>query len=78
MENTLGQYCINVSDIDRAVEFWEGVFERLVKTAAWKKYLDDNQVEDSFMKSTQLATEAEEFIAQRRQIYKEAGITMYR
>jgi lactoylglutathione lyase len=25
MENTLGQYCINVSDIDRAVEFWEGV-----------------------------------------------------
>lgn len=25
MENTLAQYCINVSDIDRAVEFWEGV-----------------------------------------------------
>jgi lactoylglutathione lyase len=25
MENSLGQYCINVSDIDRAVEFWEGV-----------------------------------------------------
>jgi lactoylglutathione lyase len=25
MENSLGQYCINVTDIDRAVEFWEGV-----------------------------------------------------
>jgi lactoylglutathione lyase len=25
MENSLGQYCINVGDIDRAVEFWEGV-----------------------------------------------------
>jgi lactoylglutathione lyase len=25
MENSLGQYCINVSDIDRAVAFWEGV-----------------------------------------------------
>ena len=25
MENSLGQYCINVSDIGRAVEFWEGV-----------------------------------------------------
>ena len=25
MENTLEQYCIYVSDIDRAVEFWEGV-----------------------------------------------------
>ena len=25
MENSLGQYCINVSDIDRSVAFWEGV-----------------------------------------------------
>jgi lactoylglutathione lyase len=25
MENSLGQYCINVSDLDRAVEFWEKV-----------------------------------------------------
>jgi lactoylglutathione lyase len=24
-ENSLGQYCINVSDMDRAVAFWEGV-----------------------------------------------------
>jgi lactoylglutathione lyase len=25
MENSLGQYCINVADMDRAVAFWEGV-----------------------------------------------------
>jgi lactoylglutathione lyase len=25
MENSLGQYCINVSDLDRAVEFWEKI-----------------------------------------------------
>ena len=25
MENSLGQYCIYVSDIDRTVSFWEGV-----------------------------------------------------
>jgi len=25
MENSLGQYCINVRDLERAVEFWEGV-----------------------------------------------------
>ena len=25
MENTLGQYCIYVSDMTRALEFWEGV-----------------------------------------------------
>ena len=25
MENSLGQYCINVSDLDRSVEFWSEV-----------------------------------------------------
>ena len=25
MENTLGQYCINVADLERSVAFWEGV-----------------------------------------------------
>lgn len=25
MENNLGQYCINVSDLERSVAFWEGV-----------------------------------------------------
>ena len=25
MENSLGQYCINVSDIERSVEFWEKI-----------------------------------------------------
>ena len=25
MENSLGQYCINVSDMDRALEFWEKI-----------------------------------------------------
>ena len=25
MTQSLGQYCINVSDLERAVEFWEGV-----------------------------------------------------
>ena len=60
------------------VEYWENVFERLAKTESWKRYLADNQTEDAYMKSEQLAKEAEDFIAQRRVIYKEAGITMYR
>jgi len=25
MENSLGQYCIYVNDMDRALEFWEGI-----------------------------------------------------
>ena len=60
------------------VEYWENVFERLSKTESWRRYLTDNQTEDAFTKSAQLAKDAEDFIAQRRVIYKEAGITMYR
>jgi len=59
-------------------EFWEGIFERLVKTDTWRKYLEENQVEDGFLKSAELAQSAVEFISQRRQIFKEAGIQTYR
>jgi putative tricarboxylic transport membrane protein len=60
------------------VEYWEGVFERLTKTETWHKYLEENQIEDGFQKSAQLAQSANEFIAQRREIFKEAGIQTYR
>lgn len=60
------------------VEYWENVFERLSKTQMWQRYLEDNQVEDGFEKSAQIAKTAEELLAQRRVIYKEAGIVMYR
>ncbi len=61
-----------------ATEYWESVFERMVKTEAWRKYLEENQVEDGFQKGAELAQSAVEFIAQRRQIFKEAGIQTYR
>lgn len=59
-------------------EYWENLFERLSKTDTWRKYLEENQVEDGFQKGADLARSAEEFIAQRREIFKEAGIPMYR
>ena len=61
-----------------AVEYWEKVFERMVKTDTWRRYLEENQVEDGFQKGAPLARSAEEFIAQRREIFKEAGIQTYR
>jgi len=61
-----------------AAEYWENVFERMVKTETWRKYLADNQVEDGFQKGADLARSAQEFIAQRREIFREAGIPMYR
>ena len=50
----------------------------MVKTDAWRKYLEENQVEDGFQKSAELVQSAMDFIAQRRQIFKEAGIQTYR
>jgi tripartite-type tricarboxylate transporter receptor subunit TctC len=49
-----------------------------VKTASWKQYLVDNQLEEGFQKGAELARSSEEFINQRREIYKQAGITVYR
>lgn len=60
------------------VEYWENVLERMVKTDTWRKYLEENQVDDGFQKGARLARSAEEFIAQRREIFKEAGIQTYR
>jgi putative tricarboxylic transport membrane protein len=60
------------------VEYWENVFERLTKTKTWRKYLEENQIEDGFQRSAELAQSATKFIAQRREIFKEAGIQTYR
>jgi putative tricarboxylic transport membrane protein len=66
-------------DVPReVVEYWEGVFEKLSRTATWRKYLEENQIEDGFQKSAELAQSANAFIAQRREIFKLAGIQTYR
>lgn len=61
-----------------ALEYWEGVFERMVKTASFKQYIVDNQLEEGFLKGAELAKSTEAFINQRREIYKQAGIQTYR
>jgi putative tricarboxylic transport membrane protein len=66
-------------DIPReVVEYWENVFERLSKTETWRKYLEESQIEDGYQKSAQLAQSATAFIAQRREIFKLAGIQTFR
>jgi tripartite-type tricarboxylate transporter receptor subunit TctC len=54
------------------------VFDRMVKTASWKQYINDNQLEEGYLKGAAHVKASEEFITQRREIYKLAGITMYR
>ncbi|HSQ03147.1 MAG TPA: tripartite tricarboxylate transporter substrate-binding protein, partial [Burkholderiales bacterium] len=61
-----------------AVAYYEDLFARLVRTAAWKKYLEDNQFQDGFMKSTDLAKFFDEFTNRMRGILKEAGVKVVR
>ena len=61
-----------------AVAYYEDLFLRITKTAAWKKYLDENQFEDGYMRSAELAKFFDEFTARMRDILKDAGAKVVR
>jgi putative tricarboxylic transport membrane protein len=60
------------------VVYWEGVFKRLTQTESWKKYLADNQFEDAYQTSAELARFYDEFTRQMRGILQEAGVKLVR
>jgi putative tricarboxylic transport membrane protein len=60
------------------VAYWEDVFAKMARSASWKKYLADNQFDDGFMRSAELAKFNEEFTASSREILKDAGIKVVR
>jgi putative tricarboxylic transport membrane protein len=60
------------------VAYWEGVFKKLTQTAGWKKFLDDNQFEDGYQTSGELAKFYDEFSGQMRVVLQEAGIKLVR
>jgi putative tricarboxylic transport membrane protein len=60
------------------VEFWEGFFRRLTRTAAWRKYIDDNQFEDGFQNAAEVSAFYDDFTGRMREILKEAGVTTVR
>jgi putative tricarboxylic transport membrane protein len=60
------------------VAYWEGVFRRLTQTASWKKYLADNQFDDGYQTSGEVAKFYDQFTAQMRDILKEAGVKTVR
>jgi putative tricarboxylic transport membrane protein len=60
------------------VAYYEDLFLRLSKTATWRKYLEDQQFEDGFMKSAELTKFFDSFTEQMRGILKEAGAKVVR
>jgi len=61
-----------------AVAYYEDLFGRLSRTATWKKYLEDNQFEDGYMKSAELSKFFDTFTDTMRNILKEAGAKVVR
>lgn len=61
-----------------AVAYWENVFARMAKTAAWRRYLEENLFEDGYETGAEVVKSNAEFVARMRVMLKEAGLTVYR
>jgi putative tricarboxylic transport membrane protein len=61
-----------------AVAYWEEVFEKFVKTASWRKYLEDNLFEDGFQRSAELGKFIDQYSETTRNILREGGVKVAR
>jgi putative tricarboxylic transport membrane protein len=60
------------------VGYWENFFVRLIKTPSWKKYVEENQVEDVFLKGAELSAFLDEQIKVMRSVLQMAGVSVAR
>jgi putative tricarboxylic transport membrane protein len=61
-----------------AVQYWQELFARLAQTASWRKYLEENQVEDVFLAGAGLAPFLDEQIDLMRHVLGKAGVALAR
>jgi putative tricarboxylic transport membrane protein len=61
-----------------AAAYWEGRFAKLRETPSWKKYVHDNQLEESFLPGAELRKSMVEIEKQLREQYVQAGIKVVR
>jgi len=61
-----------------AMQYYEGVFDRYVKTAGWKQYLEQNQFEDGYLKGPALNKFFDDLTVLMRNVLKEAGAKIVR
>jgi len=60
------------------VSYWESLFARLVQNPGWKKYIEENQQETSYLKSRELAQFLDEQTKVLRSVLKETGVKVVR
>jgi putative tricarboxylic transport membrane protein len=61
-----------------AAAYWEGRFDALRKTASWKKYIHDNQLEEAFLPGKELAKSMADIEKQLRDQFVQAGVKVVR
>jgi putative tricarboxylic transport membrane protein len=61
-----------------AAAYWEDLFQRLSRTASWKKYLQDNHVEDVFLRGAAMTPWFDEQIDAMRGTLRAAGVSLAR
>jgi len=61
-----------------ALSYYEDYFGRLVQTASWKKYLEENFFDDGFQKSAEFAKFIDEFAERVRPLLTDAGVKVFR
>ena len=61
-----------------AAAYWRDFFQRLVRTPAWKKYLEDNQFEDGFSAGADFTKTLDGTSKQLRTLLQEAGVKLVR
>lgn len=61
-----------------AARYWEDFFARLAQTGSWKKYIEENQVEDMFLRGAEMAPFLDEQIDVMRRTLRAAGVAVAR
>jgi putative tricarboxylic transport membrane protein len=61
-----------------ALAYYEDLFAKLHQTASWKKYVADNQLEDSFANGAELAKSIVQIEKELRTQFEQAGMKLVR
>lgn len=61
-----------------ALVYWEDLFAKLQQTPSWKKYVEDNQLEDSYGNAAELAKSIEQIEKHMRAQFQLAGMKLVR
>jgi putative tricarboxylic transport membrane protein len=63
---------------NEAAAYWEGTFAKLRETASWKKYIQDNQLEEHFVTGEEFRKSMADIQGQLREQFQIAGVKVVR